>query len=773
MRGDFSRLRFERTKHYTSVLQQQGRVALDADSNEQCAIDDYLRNTETEDIVGPFGGQKDTAGFAITISSDVIQISPGRYYVHGILCENENQLSYSDQQYLINPALSDTEMLADLNGGAASAIRVYLEVWQRLVTALDDTCLREPALGQADTTARVQTVWRVVAELVPAAPPPFPFANIPPPRRLLLERRLNPARLGEGSAEIKSANCCAEMYQVPAQQELGKLSAQTSGGSSDCSCEPTPAAGYRGLENQLYRIEIHQNGNEQTATFKWSRENASVVVAITSISGSNVVVDGLGFDANLGFQVGQWVELSDDTYLFGPIANQPGELFQISNITPENLTLTMTTPVSGIDLTRNARLRRWDQFSSSATSNGIALAAQSWLNLEYGIQVQFSAGQYHSGDYWLIPARTASGELDWPPCRADCAAFQPPRRTEIYRAPLACIELDPNTQQPIPEDCRRLFPSLTELTPAAISPAMHVTKISWNNDDVTTTLDQLVSNGLQVTLDQSVTGSVNSGNFMVALEIPMSNPTDAIIFASGLSPIVLSNAMPLDGLVALNRSTLSWAIPFQREGVLFPEYRQALSALNDLLLAGTAYGTFTRVRVRLLGHALFGGSRANQLFLDGQCFGVPATRSDGATPRVDLQFPSGNLQKASDFESWFYLAPMLQIVSLTITPIAVTFSEAPPPPAPQATVVLNYAPLVDTTINLSVTPPTGFAASVSVPANVTIFKNTLQTSFDVTVSNTRVSNPQGFQIVASLPSALRFSSTQIAQLTVTGFEPVT
>jgi len=56
MRGDFSRIRFEPNKHYTSVLEQQGRVALDADYNEQRAIDETLRRTEIIDVIGPFGG---------------------------------------------------------------------------------------------------------------------------------------------------------------------------------------------------------------------------------------------------------------------------------------------------------------------------------------------------------------------------------------------------------------------------------------------------------------------------------------------------------------------------------------------------------------------------------------------------------------------------------------------------------------------------------------------------------------------------------------------
>src|SRR5271167_3206110 len=101
MKGDFSRLRFSPNKNYTSVLQQQGRVALDADANEQCAIDDYLRTTETIDVVGPVGGPIHDEGFKISldIGNDAIEIGKGRYYVEGILCENDQLRAYTDQQF--------------------------------------------------------------------------------------------------------------------------------------------------------------------------------------------------------------------------------------------------------------------------------------------------------------------------------------------------------------------------------------------------------------------------------------------------------------------------------------------------------------------------------------------------------------------------------------------------------------------------------------------------------------------------------------------------
>ena len=55
MKGDFSRIRFDRQSNYTAVLTQQGRVQLDADANEQRAIDEYLRATGLIDIIGRTG----------------------------------------------------------------------------------------------------------------------------------------------------------------------------------------------------------------------------------------------------------------------------------------------------------------------------------------------------------------------------------------------------------------------------------------------------------------------------------------------------------------------------------------------------------------------------------------------------------------------------------------------------------------------------------------------------------------------------------------------
>ena len=836
MKGDFSRIRFTPAKQYTAVLEQQGRVALDADANEQCAIDDYLRRTETVDVIGEFGAPIDDAGFGITVEGSEIVIGKGRYYVEGLMCENAASLAYGSQPHLLNPSGSDAEMLTELiRSGGQAAIRVWLEVWQRLVTALDDPCLREPALGQADTTARVQTVWRVVAQLVDPSTSsnstgstaglstltggivkamdesnsssstvterltkqtvakvdqqPVTFAPTPP-KKLPTS---GTAASGSALAPIRFLDCCAEMYAVTQPVSTGALSAQTSGGDNSCSCQPIPAAGFRGLENQLYRVEIQRGGNESRATFKWSRENGSVVSAIQKLSGSNIWVDSLGPDANLGFQANQWVEIYDDSYIFAPRPNRPGKLYQIQETHPESNSITLYTPVVSIDASRNARVRRWDQSGASASTDGIPISAGTWLELENGIQVSFSAGDYQYGDYWTIPARTASGQIEWPPCGSDGAAAQPPQSMPVYYAPLACIHWDAKKKEANPEDCRRLFSPLTALTAPVTPRAMHVSTISWMNDDVIT-LDQLVADGLTITLDGSPSGPINGANFIVTLEpaVPPSkensDQTNALrqfVFEKSPSAI-LRGITIVDSPITVKRNTIHWQLPYLQAGYA---QRATVLHLDELISFGAYAGWFARARVRLMGRAIFSGSGDNQLFLDGQSYGEAALSTDGTTPRIDLQLPSGNSEKASDFEGWFYLAPTLTLSSITMNYSALTVvvnsnnavtgvtaantpGTAPQPVTPQATVTVNYPAIADTTINLVLSGTSGTGAVASIPSTATINKGETSATVDISIlSNPGPQATLTFQITASLNSALGQVAPASVSFTLTGVQP--
>jgi len=450
MKGDFSRIRFTPEKNYTAVLQQQGRVALDADANEQTAIEAYLRDTTNVDVIGRHGGPANDLGFAIKIENGKIRIGRGRYYVDGILVENDRDRDYADQRFLIpttgsSDPSSESSLLTALEGG--TSVQFVLQVWRRLVTELDDPCLVEPAIGQADTTARLQTIWRVLGTTVDPKIPGAETGNTTPQR-----------------------SCCCEGLSLEEQpQHTGKMTAKTTAGG-DCGCQPIPAAGYQGLENQLYRVEIHTPGDYSMATFKWSRENASVVAQVTNVNGPIMTVNSLGPDANLGFQVNQWVELSDDACLYGDTPNQPGVLYKISAIGPGPLQVTLSGTPSVVP-SMNARMRRWDQ-PITTPSTGIPVSSGP-VTLEYGIEVTFSQhGNFVSGDYWTIPARTANGQIDWA-CGSKDDPYLPSQYFTIYQAPLAYARWDNSAQKAVVRDCRVSFNPLAEVDLAFHNKHLH------------------------------------------------------------------------------------------------------------------------------------------------------------------------------------------------------------------------------------------------------------------------------------------------------------
>jgi hypothetical protein len=207
---------------------------------------------------------------------------------------------------------------------------------------------------------------------------------------------------------------------------------------SDDPCVSSPESVYRGLENQLYRVEIHRTGNGtvtgvtapgDVATFKWSRDNGSVVASWLDDHEGALKVAGVRDHAR-GFAAGQWVELSDDQHDLDGI---PGTLVQLKDAEAGSLTIDPDTAQGSILGHQNfsggnPKVRRWDQEETeetSLTAGAIAIEYDTWFTLEDGVQIQFptpavtpagSPGQreFRSGDYWLIPARTATGDIEWP-----------------------------------------------------------------------------------------------------------------------------------------------------------------------------------------------------------------------------------------------------------------------------------------------------------------------------------------------------------------------
>jgi hypothetical protein len=447
MKADFTRNTFRPLKHFTRVLMQQGRVQLDADWNEQTAILLRYLQVLAADLIGPRGGPSDNCGFAISalttppVSND-FRIGQGHYYVDGILCEADTIITYMTQPDY--PAPTDGKL-------ASGAYQVYLDVWERQISYVEDDGIREVALGGPDTAARTKVVWQVKVtpgEVCPTVQD--------------LNDRFQPANRGRLKAMTKQDTPSTDPCIVPSD------------------------ARYRGAENQLYRVEIHRGGKTSATTFKWSRENGSVIFPIVSGGGTNTLtLDNLGRDDRFGLREGDWVEVQDDDYV---LQNRAGNLLQIQSIDRTSMAVTLSgtpDPNVGKDLAKHPLLRRWDHKKGDPTKGGLQLAddgaalivedGKNWLTLEDGVQIQFQPSgdnnqpnNYRTGDYWLIPARTATGDVEWPTTPVGQGKPIPiavgPYGVEHHYAPLAVITLDASGTISIPAggDCRFKFDALAK-----------------------------------------------------------------------------------------------------------------------------------------------------------------------------------------------------------------------------------------------------------------------------------------------------------------------
>lgn len=500
MKGDFTRDTFDATRQFSRVLMQQGRVQLDADFNEQAAILLHYLQTLAADVIGLHGAPAAAAGFGVI--TDIAQyaqehdatlseadkerlaqlsrelrkdafdflLTKGRYYADGVLCENLSYTLYSAQ------ASYEAEQVKKLQ----APFLLYLDVWERPVTHIEDDRLREVALGGADTAARAKIEWQVRFWA--------PRDGETPPTDV------TPEAIRDGWQKW------IDFFQ-PANRGLLVASLKDAGEAAPEPCITRPDARYRGVENQLYRVEIHQSGKANEATFKWSRENGAVTFPIQRLNGKTVQLESLGRDAVFGLKKDDWVEILDDHHAR---RNQSGVLAQVGDIEPLDFVVTLkvadatSLPTYEEGSLLHPYLRRWDhQGDTKSLRDGALPVTESDnrpLPLEDNLQILFRpGGEYRAGDYWLIPARVATGDIEWAkqPAAADrkdgatmVSAALPPRGVEHRYAPLALVSSTEATRRLVEDgteekktrrtkatagkeaiqDCRLIFSPLVALT---------------------------------------------------------------------------------------------------------------------------------------------------------------------------------------------------------------------------------------------------------------------------------------------------------------------
>ncbi|MEA2720382.1 MAG: hypothetical protein QOJ39_2246 [Candidatus Eremiobacteraeota bacterium] len=441
MKGDFSRLSFQRDKHTAGVLHQQGRVWLDADWNEEVHTRLDLAEREAVDVIGRCGVPKPGTAFALAANPAapadfLISTGPGalgRCYVDGILCElyepSLKQTSYLHQPDSIDPPPIAMPPANDLT--ARNAL-VYVETWRRLITYLEDPDVREKALNGPDTATRLRTVVQVKA------------IDISP-----------------------NVTTCAAALQLVTDGNGTLTTLPPVDDQPPDPCRIPDPGTYTGRENHLYRVEIHEGGGVvsgpvrkpaaaaarsfrvlgetaftngggapvKRARFKWSRNNAADAVQVLSVSQDRLTltVQSLGRDLATALVDGNIVEICDDRSELGPAR---GHLTTIAgNPDPDRLTITLADPLPpefvlpvadasalspvspmsplsppGALTNRHATLRRWD---------GVGFAAPAFdqqttpdMDLGDGVHVQFGGTDLRPGDYWQFVARSVDGSVE-------------------------------------------------------------------------------------------------------------------------------------------------------------------------------------------------------------------------------------------------------------------------------------------------------------------------------------------------------------------------
>ncbi|MFF4575446.1 DUF6519 domain-containing protein [Streptomyces sp. NPDC001410] len=478
MHADLSRSTFRPERHYSAVVAQQGRVQLDADLNEQAAIQLHQARTLAADLIGRHGGPGGpgrVTGFRIEyvggkLDIDTLRIHGGRYYVDGILCDADRPapgVPVPDEDDKEQPApetdaywdywnqpdgFRDPENPADkLPSPAQSPFVVYLKVWERAVSAAEDPALREVALGAAlpDTAVRAKVVWQV------------------------LPLSLSALDIEGSEPSAQAVRDAFEKWAKAQAEPSARLAARSERPehADEDPCLVRPDARYRGPENQLYRVEIHAGGEAKDATFKWSRENGSVVFPVDELDGTWVQLATLGLDGKLDLDVGDHVEFTDTACAS---RLEPRPLLRVEELDLPGRRVRLSAepdPHVGRLPHLHPFLRRWDHHegpkqkgrTTALKGGAVPVVEGQWLPLEDGVEVYFAkGGGYRTGDHWLIPARTATGSVEWPADAARRPLLRTPAGIARHFAPLALVQGEGSTV-----DLRFAFGPLGTDIPAA------------------------------------------------------------------------------------------------------------------------------------------------------------------------------------------------------------------------------------------------------------------------------------------------------------------
>ncbi len=407
MKFDSSRVSMDAKRNVRTVTVQQGRVVSDADFCESSEVTLRRIETDTVDTLGPDAASVVTGGFKIlppsTSPAKPVRLSVGRLYVDGLQLENH----------------AERRLPAFVGDGRKL---IYLRASIDHITGVEAPVLRDSALGDADTCGRAII------------------------------------RTDIGVLDVPPAEACGSV-----NVEFDALSAPSGGlmtvaltpvASSTDPCRITPDGGYSRPENLLYRCEVHGGAVMPGATdrfslnglkIKLSYNNASELAKITQVTGNRVTLASASRDGTPVFRRGGYAELLHedapyDTFATGPIT-------RIDDVQGDVLVL--AAPAGAIV---NGRVRLWSQ-------DTFALPTDRTIRVD-GMEFTFSGNNFRRGDYWQVPARYVSADIDLTVAKNVPLPPAGPRvaYTRLGLLTVANGVVDPSSIT----DCRKLFAPLSQ-----------------------------------------------------------------------------------------------------------------------------------------------------------------------------------------------------------------------------------------------------------------------------------------------------------------------
>lgn len=443
MPSDRARPTYDERQQYRAVVQQQGRVNLEADWNEGFHIVSEEQRKEALDFVGPVGTPDDgyAIGFAGASGLDFdFTVQPGTMYVGGLRVElppraDGNITLYSNQPDWLNP---------DMPENPANEF-IILALLEQEVSSAEDSALKDVALGGVDTTERRRLVQRVV--------------------RMASQADNCEAALAEAIA-FWAGNGFAFDAETMQLEPVARLQVGfVDDGEPPDPCKPTAQGGYLGAENQLLRVQISAEDR-----FAWGFDNASFLYRITVDPDDDTLVHLLSrpVDEFHEPRVGQVVEILRPAFELSNgelVAESAGAFMALTQAyNPDGQSLVLPSPVSMAysesDGTTQTYpylfLRVWEEEVAFTTGTAEDLGAT-------GVQVTLSASGdlYAPGTAWTFAVRPSTPVALYPQRYLD--APQPPEESRMWICPLAVIGWT-GTDGEVLEDCRRHFDNLVELT---------------------------------------------------------------------------------------------------------------------------------------------------------------------------------------------------------------------------------------------------------------------------------------------------------------------